>query len=80
MSRPAATAHRATDHRSALILLDIDGTLLAMIGPVVSVGSAVVAFALFAELPTGSETLGSLILVAGVLYVIVSEARARDPF
>ncbi len=52
-------------------------TLLAMMGPIISVGSAVVAYFLFAELPTGSETLGSLILVAGVLYVIVSEARAN---
>ena len=51
-------------------------TLLAMMGPIVTVGSAVVAFALFAELPTGSETLGSVILVAGVLYVVISEARA----
>ncbi|MCY3935467.1 MAG: DMT family transporter [Chloroflexi bacterium] len=51
-------------------------TLLAMIGPVISVGSAVVAFLLFAEMPTGAETLGSLILMSGVLYVILSEARA----
>ena len=51
-------------------------TLLAMMGPIVSVGSAVVAFALFAELPTSGESLGSLVLVAGVLYVVISEARA----
>ena len=51
-------------------------TLLAMVGPVVSVGSAVIAYFLFAELPTNIETLGSLILVSGVLYVILSEARA----
>ena len=51
-------------------------TLLSMVGPVVSVGSAVVAYFLFTELPTGSESLGSLILVTGVLYVVISEARA----
>ncbi len=51
-------------------------TLLAMMGPVITVGSAVVAYYLFAELPTGSESLGSFILVAGVLYVVISETRA----
>jgi drug/metabolite transporter (DMT)-like permease len=52
-------------------------TLLAMMGPIVSVGSAMVAYFLFAELPTGGESLGSLILVGGVLYVVLSEARAN---
>ena len=51
-------------------------TLLAMMGPVITVGSAVVAYFLFAELPTGGESLGSFILVAGVLYVVISETRA----
>ncbi len=72
---PQLISHTSLNYALAYI----PATITTIFGQVISVTAAIVAFALFAEVPQPLEAVGSFVILAGVVLAILAQNRRRTP-
>jgi drug/metabolite transporter (DMT)-like permease len=68
-------AHGAVNY----VLAFVSATFVSISAQIANVASAILAYFIFAELPTGLQVIGSVIIVAGVIIATTGRVRERAP-